>query len=116
MKESGFDDSGLEATENNKSTYSESNIINKHEKKMSDMLENSHNIVKQIKKMSDEISEDLKFQNKLISDISETVNKTDFQMKKNTSKIEEVLLKTSTCSLIVSAIIQVMVIVFLILL
>ena len=55
--------------------------------------------------MSDEISEDLKFQNKLISDISETVNKTDFQMKKNTSKIEEVLLKTSTCSLIVSAIV-----------
>ena len=116
MKESGFDDSGLEVSENNKSAISESNIINKHEKKMSDMLENSHNIVKQIKLMSQEISKDLKFQNKLISDISETVNKTDFQMKKNTSKIEEVLLKTSTCSLIVSAIIQVMVIVFLILL
>ena len=116
MKESGFDDSGLEATENNKSTYSESNIINTHEKKMSDMLDNSHKIITQIKKMSEEISDDLKSQNKLIVEIGETVNKTEFQMKKNTSKIEEVLLKTSTCSLIVSAIIQVMVIVFLILL
>ena len=116
MKEKGNDDSTFDVNDFNKSAISEPDAINLHEQKMTKMLENSHNIVKQIKQMSQEISNDLKFQNKLIYEIGQTVNKTDNELKKNTSKIEQVLLKTSTCSLIVSAIIQVIVIIFLILL
>ena len=116
MKENDKDDSTFDINETNKSAMSEPNILNIHEEKVGKMLENSHNIVKQIKQMSQEISNDLKFQNKLIYEIGQTVDKTDTQLKKNTSKVEQILLKTSTCSLIVSAIIQVIVIVFLILL
>ena len=116
MKEKDYDDSNFDLTGEDKSNLVESNILNFHEEKMSKMMENSHNIVKQIKQMSQEISNDLKFQNKLINEIEITVNKTDSGLKKNTSKIDEILLKTSTCSLIVSAIIQIIVIVFLILL
>ena len=116
MKENDKDDSTFDINETNKSAMSEPNILNIHEEKVGKMLENSHNIVKQIKQMSQEISNDLKFQNKLIYEIGQTVDKTDIELKKNTSKVEQILLKTSTCSLIVSAIIQVIVIVFLILL
>ena len=115
MKENDKDDSTFDINETNKSAMSEPNILNIHEEKVGKMLENSHNIVKQIKQMSQEISNDLKFQNKLIYEIGQTVDKTDTELKKNTSKVEQILLKTSTCSLIVSAIIQVIVIVFLIL-
>ncbi len=94
----------------------ETTFLNKHEKKMDKMIENSQNIVKQIKQMNQEISSDLQFQNKLISEIGLTVSKTDSELKKNNSKIDEILLRTSTCSLIVSIIIQVFVIIFLILL
>ena len=107
MKENDKDDSTYDLNEGNKSAISEPNVLNIHEEKVGKMLENSHNIVKQIKLMSQEISKDLKFQNKLIYEIGQTVNKTDNELKKNTSKIEQILLKTSTCSLIVSAIIQV---------
>jgi predicted PurR-regulated permease PerM len=117
MKEKDIDDSTIDIKDINKSTIVDSNAIyNTHEEKMMKMLENSQNIVKQIKQMSKEISNDLKFQNKLINDIGVTVNKTDLDLKKNTSKIEQILLKTSTCSLITSAIIQVIVIIFIILL
>ena len=94
----------------------ETTFLNKHEKKMDKMIENSQNIVKQIKQMNQEISSDLQFQNNLISEIGLTVSKTDSELKKNNSKIDEILLRTSTCSLIVSIIIQVFVIIFLILL
>ena len=116
MKESTFDDSTLDNFDTNKSTVLESNIINTHEAKIGEMLDKSQSIVKQIKILSQEISNDLKSQNKLINEIGLTVNKTDDELKKNTSKIEQILLKTSTCSLIISAIIQVFVIIFLILL
>ncbi len=115
MKESPFDDSTLDNIEINKSTVVDSNIINTHEEKIGKMLDKSQSIVKQIKLLSQEISKDLKSQNKLINEIGLTVNKTDEELKKNTSKIEQILLKTSTCSLIISAIIQVFVIIFLIL-
>ena len=116
MKENTFDDSTLDNIETNKSTIIESNIINSHEEKIGKMLDKSQSIVKQIKILSQEISNDLKSQNKLINEIGLTVNKTDEELKKNTSKIEQILLKTSSCSLIISAIIQVFVIIFLILL
>ena len=116
MKEKDFSGPILDFTETNNSTTEESNLLNMHEEKMGKMLENSQNIVKRIKQMSQEISNDLKFQNKLINEIGTTVNNTDIELKKNNSKIEQILLKTSTCSLIVSAIIQVIVIIFLILL
>ena len=94
----------------------ETTFLNNHEKKMDKIIENSHNIVKQIKQMGQEISSDLQFQNKLINEIGLTVSKTDSKLKKNNSKIDEILFRTSTCSLIVSIIIQVCVIIFLILL
>ena len=115
MNEKDREDSSIDIKDVNKSAIVQSSL-DIHEEKMGKMLENSHSIVKQIKKMSQEISKDLKFQNQLISEIGETVNKTDLELKKNNSKIEQILLKTSSCSLIVSAIIQVIVIVFLILL
>ena len=110
--------------ENNKDYYTyynnnlindETEFLNNHEEKMDKIIENSQNIVKQIKQMNQEISSDLKFQNKLITDIGLTITKTDSELKRNNSKIDEILLKTSTCTLITSAIIQVIVIIFLIL-
>lgn len=100
----------------NNNEYDEATILDEHEEKMDKMVENSYSIAKQIKQMSQEISSDLKFQNKLISEIGLTVTKTDNELKKNNSKIEDILLKTSSCTLIVSAIIQIIVIIFLMLL
>ncbi len=93
--------------------YDETSLLNVHEKKMDKMIENSQNITKQIKQMSQELSSDLKYQNKLISEIGLTVSKTDNELKNNNSKIDDILLKTSSFSLIVSAVIQVIVIIFL---
>ena len=100
----------------NKKIFEEISLIQNHEKKMEKLIENSQSIAKRIKQMNQEISSDLQFQNKLINEIGITVAKNDLELKKNTSKIDEVLLKTSTFSLIVSAIIQIIVIIFLILL
>ena len=115
MNEKRIEEQIIDTTDTDNIINVQSNILEEHEQKMGKMLDDSHNIVKQIKQMSQEISNDLKLQNKLINEIGETVNKTDFELKKNTSKIEQILLKTSTCSLIFSAIIQIIVIVFLIL-
>ena len=93
--------------------YDETSLLNVHEKKMDKMIENSQNITKQIKQMSQELSSDLKYQNKLISEIGLTVSKTDNELKNNNSKIDDILLKISSFSLIVSAVIQVIVIIFL---
>ena len=101
---------------NNNLITDETDFLNNHEEKMDKIIENSQNIVKQIKQMSQEISSDLQFQNKLINEIGLTVSKTDSELKKNNSKIDDILLKTSTCTLIISAIIQVIVIIFLVLL
>ena len=100
----------------NNDEFDDISILDEHEEKMDKMVENSYSIAKQIKQMSQEISSDLKFQNKLISEIGLTVTKTDNELKKNNSKIEDILLKTSSCTLIVSAIIQIIVIIFLMLL
>ena len=113
MKESDYEYSPFNT---NKLNFDEETFLNNHEEKMDKMVENSHNIVKQIKQMNQEISKDLQFQNKLINEIGLTISKTDDQLKKNSSKIDDILLKTSTCTLIISAIIQVIVIIFLILL
>ena len=80
MKENTFDDSTLDNIEINKSTVVESNIINSHEENMGKMLDKSQSIVTQIKKLSQEISKDLKSQNKLINEIGLTVNKTDEEL------------------------------------
>ena len=100
----------------NNLTLDENSIFNIHEQKMEDMIDRSHSIVKKIKKMSEEINSDLQFQNKIINDIGIIMSKTDNQLNKNNSKIEDILGKTSSCSLIILAFIQVMAIIFLILL
>ena len=113
MKEKDYDYSPFN---NNNFQINEEMLLKKHEEKTEKLVEESNNIVKQIKQMSQEISSDLQFQNKLINEIGLTVSKTDSQLKKNNSKIDDILLKTSTCTLIISAIIQVIVIIFLVLL
>ena len=113
MKEKDYDYSPFN---NNNFKINEEMLLKKHEEKAEKLVEESNNIVKQIKQMSQEISSDLQFQNKLINEIGLTVSKTDSQLKKNNSKIDDILLKTSTCTLIISAIIQVIVIIFLVLL
>lgn len=100
----------------NKSINDETYLLNRHEKKVEKYIENSQSIVKQIKQMNQELNSDLQFQNKLISEIGLTIAKNDSELKKNNSKIDDILLRTSTFSLIVSAVIQVIVIVFLVLL
>ena len=97
-------------TYNNNNSYIN---LNNHEEKMDKMVEYSQNIAKKIKLMNQEISSELQFQNKLVNEIGLTVGKTNSELKKNNSKIDEILLKTSTFSLLISAIIQVIVIIFL---
>ena len=112
MKESDLDNSSFDKQFNN----DEKSLLNSHDEKMESMIENSHSIIKKIKQMSKEITSDLQSQNKIINDIGITMSRTDLQLKKNNSKIDDILVKTSMCSLITLAIIQVIAIIILILL
>ena len=102
--------------DNSQYNLGESSILKVHEENMDSMIENSHSIVKKIKEIGKEISSDLQSQNKILNDIGVTMLRTDSQLKKNNSKIDDILTKTSTCSLIMLAILQIIAIIFLILL
>ena len=84
-----------------------------HDKNMNKMIETSHSIVKKIKEMSKDISSDLKSQNKILNEIGLSLSRTNSHLKKNNSKIDEFLSKTSNFSLVMLAIIQIIAIVFL---
>ena len=94
----------------------ENNTLKSQEEKMNLIIDKSSSIVKKIKEMGKEISADLQSQNKILDEIGLTMSRTNSQLKKNNSKIDDVLVKTSTCTLITLAVIQIIFIVILILL
>ena len=100
----------------NQSNNDDKLFIKGHEEKMNSMIENSYSVIKKIKEMGKEISSDLNSQNKILENIGLSLSRTTTQLKKNTSKIDEILAKTSTCSLIMLTIVQIIAIVLLILL
>ena len=102
---------------NNKQYTNEDNnfLNNTLDDRMETMLENSQSIIKKIKAMSKEINSDLQSQNKFINELGMTLSRTNSQLKKNNSKLDEFLNRTSTCSLIGLTIIQVIAVIVLIL-
>ena len=64
--------------------------------------------------MNKEISSEIQTHNVLISKLDNNMNIANEDLKKNSSKIEEILKKTSSYTLIIAMIIQVIVIIFLI--
>ena len=100
----------------NQSNNDEKIFLKVHDEKMNSMIDNSYSVIKKIKEMGKEISSDLNSQNKILENIGLSLSRTTTQLKKNTSKIDEILAKTSTCTLIMLTIVQIIAIVFLILL
>ena len=100
----------------NQSNNDDKLFIKGHEEKMNSMIDNSYAVIKKLKEMGKEISSDLNSQNKILENIGLSLSRTTTQLKKNTSKIDEILAKTSTCTLIMLTIVQIIAIVFLILL
>ena len=88
-------------------------MLDKHQTKMDNLIDESHGIVKRLKEMGKEIDSDLKAQNLIINNIGETMIRTDTAIKKNNSKIDEIINKTSSCTLIASIVIQILIIIFL---
>ena len=89
-------------------------FIEEHEKKSNNMIDEGHDLIKKIKEMNKEISSEIQTHNVLISKLDNNMNIENEDLKKNSSKIEEILKKTSSYTLIIAMIIQVIVIIFLI--
>ena len=89
-------------------------FIEEHEKKSNNMIDEGHDLIKKIKEMNKEISSEIQTHNVLISKLDNNMNIANEDLKKNSSKIEEILKKTSSYTLIIAMIIQVIVIIFLI--
>ena len=100
----------------NQSNNDEKIFLKGHDEKMNSMIDNSYSVIKKIKEMGKEISSELNSQNKLLENIGLSLSRTTTQLKKDTSKIDEILAKTSTCTLVMLSIAQIIAIVFLILL
>ena len=113
MKESDMENSSFGGGEG--LNFDEKNILSSHDERMDSMLENNHLIVKKIKQMGKEISSNLQNQNEIINDLGIKLSSTDLRLKKNNSKINDILGGTSICFLVVLTIIQVMIVIFLIL-
>ena len=113
MKESDLENSSFD--NNNRLNFDERrSSLNSHEERMDSMLENNHLIVNKIKQMGKEITSNLRNQNEIINDLGIKLSSTDLILKKNNSKINDILGGTSICFLVVLTIIQVMIIIFLI--
>ena len=112
MKE---DDSSFNNSDDEKEKLNLKEPEHEHDKNMNKMIETSHSIVKKIKEMSKDISSDLKSQNKILNEIGLSLSRTNSQLIKNTAKIDEMSIKISTCSLVMLAIFQIIIIVFLVL-
>ena len=78
------------------------------------MIDESHEIVKQKKKMNEEISSEIKTQNVIINTLERNVDKGPKLSEKGMSKLDETLKNTSTFSLIIAMIVQVVFLIFLI--
>ena len=85
-----------------------------HEKKSNNMIDQGHDLIKKIKEMNKEISSEIQAHNILISKLDNNMTSANENLKKNSNKIEEILKKTSSYSLVIAMIIQVIVILFLI--
>ena len=113
MKESDMENSSFDI--NSRLNFDERrSSLNSHEERMDSMLENNHLIVKKIKQMGKEINSNLQNQNDIINDLGIKLSSTDLTLKKNNSKINDILGGTSICFLVVLTIVQVMIIIFLI--
>ena len=88
-------------------------FIEEHEKKSNNMIDEGHNLIKKIKEMNKEISSEIQQHNILISKLDNNMNIANENLKKNSSKIEEILKRTSSYTLIIAMIIQLIVILFL---
>ena len=88
-------------------------MLDKHQTKMDNLIDEGHGILKKLKEMGKEIDSDLKAQNIIINNIGETMARTDSIIKKNNSRIDDIINKTSTCTLIASIVIQILIIIFL---
>jgi predicted transcriptional regulator len=89
-------------------------FIEEHEKKSNNMIDQGHDLIKKIKEMNKEISSEIQAHNILISKLDNNMTSANENLKKNSNKIEEILKKTSSYSLVIAMIIQVIVILFLI--
>ena len=90
--------------------------LDNHNKKATSMIDESQEIVNQIKKMNEEISSEIKTQNVIINALERNVDKGQKLNEKGISKLDETLKNTSTFSLIIAMIVQVVFLLFLILL
>ena len=89
-------------------------FIEEHEKKSNSMIDQGHDLIKKIKEMNKEISSEIQAHNILISKLDNNMSSANENLKKNSNKIEEILKRTSSYSLVIAMIIQVIVILFLI--
>lgn len=88
--------------------------LESHNTKANAMIDESHEIVNQIKKMNEEISSEIKTQNVIINTLERNVDKGQKLSEKGMSKLDETLKNTSTFSLIIAMIVQVVFLIFLI--
>ena len=88
--------------------------LENHKVKTNNMIGEGSEIVNQIKKMNQEISSEIKTQNVIINKLEENVNKGQQLSEKGLSKLEQTLKNTSTFSLIIAMIVQILFLIFLI--
>ncbi len=89
--------------------------IDNHNNKANLMIDEGHDIIEQIKKMNQEISSEIKTQNVIIDNLSNNINKGQKLSDDGLSKLDKMLVKTSTTKQIVFMIIQSVIILFLLL-
>lgn len=89
--------------------------IDNHNNKVNLMIDEGHDIIEQIKKMNQEISSEIKTQNVIIDNLSNNINKGQKLSDDGLSKLDKMLVKTSTTKQIVFMIIQSVIILFLLL-
>ena len=88
------------------------NVIKSSKTEEEKLRENSE-IVKQIKELNLLIMDNLSSQNKTLNEIDNEMDILQSKINKNTSKIDNLMSKTSICSLILSAVVQVVIIILL---
>lgn len=88
--------------------------IEEHKNKTNVMVDEGHEIIQKIKKMNEEISSEIQKQNVIIKSLDKNVDKGKNLNKKGFSKLDEAIKNTSTFSLIVTMIVQILFIIFLV--
>lgn len=88
--------------------------IEEHNNKANLMIDEGYEIIQKIKKMNEEISSEIQKQNAIIKNLDKNVDKGKELTKKGLSKIDEAIKHTSTFSLVVTMIVQILFIIFLV--